>query len=316
MKILVTTRWEEKRLDALRSSFPQAEFVVADTPEEVAKAVVDVDAVLGWLSRDAFLAAKKLRWIQAHSAGVEFLARVPELVESDVIVTNTRGAHAATIAEHAFALLLFLTRGLRHLDAQQRERSWRRPAGVQFVGLSGLTLGVVGLGRIGSAIAKRGHSFDMKVVAVDADDVPRADYVSEFWLLDGLPELLRRSDVVAVAAPITPETRGMLGPDQLALMKPTAYLIVVSRGGIVDEHALVAALREGRLAGAGLDVASQEPLPPDSQLWDAPNLIITPHCSGSSRQTTEMVWSIIAENLSRFIAGQPLMNQVDKRRGY
>lgn len=316
MKVLITVRWDQEHLAELRAAFPQVEFVVPETPEGIVAAAADADAAFGWLNREAFLAAKRLRWIQAYSAGVEFMARVPELVESDVLVTNTRGAHAATIAEHAFGLLLHLTRGLGPLYEAHKQKAWRRPAGAKLVGLSGLTMGVVGLGRIGSAIAQRAHAFDMQVIAADANDVPRADYVSEFWLLDGLPELLKCSDVVAVAVPITPETRGMLGPAQLALLKPTAYLIVVSRGGIVDEHALAGMLKEGRLAGAGLDVTEREPNPPESELWECPNILITPHCSGASRQTTEMVWSIFRDNLARFVAGQPLTNLVDKQRGY
>lgn len=161
-----------------------------------------------------------------------------------------------------------------------------------------------------------GHALRMRVVAVDVNDVLRPDYLSALWGLEGLPELLSQSDVVVVTAPLTPETGGMLRADRLALMKPSAYLIVVSRGGIVDERALVGMLKEGRLAGAGLDVAEVEPIPPDSDLWLAPNLIITPHCSGVSRQTTDGCWLVLKENLGRYLAGNPLLHVVDKRRGY
>jgi phosphoglycerate dehydrogenase-like enzyme len=308
----------EERVAELRAAHPSLEIASAATPEEFADAVADADAVFGYglLSPEALRAATKLHWIHSPSEGVEWMAKYPELVESDVMVTNARGAFSATIGEHAFALLLFLTRGLRQLDALQQQRQWARPTGIPMFGLSGLTMGVVGLGKIGSAIAQRAHGFDMKVIAVDANDVPRPDYVSEFRLLDGLPDLLRKSDVVAVAAPITPETRGMLGPAQLALLKPTAYLIVVSRGGIVDEPTLISMLKEGKLAGAGLDVAAREPLPPDDPLWGAPNLVITPHCSPASRQTAESGWAIFRDNLARFLAGEPMATPVDKRRGY
>lgn len=316
MKVLVSPWWLATGIADLRSRFPQVEIATANTPADTAREIADADVVFGNIDGAGFAAAKQLRWIQSYGAGVEWIARVPELISSNVVVTNTRGAHAATIAEHAFGMLLTLTRGLRTLGDQQRERVWRRPTGVHFVGLSGLTLGVVGLGRIGSAIAQRGHGFDMHVIAVDTNDVPRASYIEEFWNLDGLPKLLAKSDVLAIATPLTPETRGMFGPTQLAMLRPSAFLVLVSRGGIVDQPALCQALAEGRLAGAAIDVTDPEPLPAEHELWGAPNLIISPHCSGSSRQTDDQVWGIFKENLARYLAGQPLNNLVDKRRGY
>jgi phosphoglycerate dehydrogenase-like enzyme len=156
----------------------------------------------------------------------------------------------------------------------------------------------------------------MKVIAVDAHELPKPDYVAELRLLDGLHDLLRRADVVAVATPITAGTRGLLGPEELALLKPGAYLLVMSRGGIVDEPTLVRLLRDGTLAGAGLDVTAVEPLPADSELWDAPNIIITPHSSPVSEQTHAAVTAILRRNLSHYLAGEPLENVVDKKLGY
>src|SRR5262249_20708451 len=150
--------------------------------------------------------------------------------------------------------------------------------------------------------------FEMNVIAVDVDELPQPEHVAELGGLDRLPDLLRRSDAVAVAVPYTAETKGMLGAAELALMKPTAYLLVLSRGGLIDERALVRMLGEGRLAGAGLDVQETEPLPPDSELWDAPNLIITPHCSAQSKQTISLGNGIFRENLTRFLRGEPLTN--------
>ena len=172
------------------------------------------------------------------------------------------------------------------------------------------------MGNIGRAIAKRGHGFEMNVIGVDINEVPKPDFVAELSLLDGLDDLMRRSDVVAVAAPITPETAGMLGPEQLRLMKQTAYLIVVSRGGIIDEDTLMQMLNDGQLAGAGLDVTAIEPLPQDSPLWDTPNLLITPHCSGGSTQTAAAGKAIFYDNLRRYLAKEPLTNLVDLKRGF
>ena len=316
MKLLVASPWLKQSVEELKSEFPSVEFITADSQEASVAAAADIEVAFGFPSREAFLAAKRLRWIQSGSAGVEGMRSIPELIESDVTVTNTRGAHAVTIAEHAFGILIFLARNFYSLLQSQEQKEWQRPLEQPGVGLSGLTMGIIGLGQIGRAIGKRAHAFEMRIIAVDAHDVPRPEYVAEFWLLDGLPQLLRRADVVVVATPITEETRGMLGPEQLTLMKPSAYLLVMSRGGIIDEPTLAAMLREGRLAGAGLDVTAIEPLPPESELWDAPNIIITPHCSPSSPQTRANVTAIMRENLTRYLAGEPLTNLVDKKLGY
>lgn len=300
----------------LKAELPNDSIVVLGSNDELAEEIQDADAYFGWLPRDTYLKARNLKWVQSPSAGVEWLARVPELVESDVVVTNTRGAHAQTIAESAFAMLLFLTRGLARSYAQQAKKAWTRPEEGALRGISGLTMGVIGIGNIGGAVAQRAHGFDMRVIAADAHAVSHADYVEKLYLADGLGEVLKASDIVVVTAPITPVSRGMIGPDEIALMKPSAYMIVVSRGGIVDQVALAKALEEGRLAGAGLDATDPEPLPADSPLWTAPNVVITPHCSGSSAQTTALVWRIFEDNVHRFAEGKPLANTVDKRRGY
>ena len=316
MKLLIAARWSQEQMEEAQQAFPQIQFVAAGDEDDILREIVDAEIVFGGISREAFLAAKQLKWIQNPGAGVEGLARIPELAESDVTITNTRGAHAATIAEHTFGFLLSLTRQLPQLLQAQREHNWARRIEGPQVGLAGLTLGVVGMGNIGRAIAKRGHAFDMNVIGVDVNEVPKPDFVDELSLLDGLDDLMRRSDVVAVAAPITPETAGMVGPEQLRLLKPTAYLLVMSRGGIIDEDTLVQMLNEGQLAGAGLDVMATEPLPEDSPLWDTPNLLLTPHCSGRSSYTSAAGKTIFYDNLRRYLAKEPLTNLVDLKRGY
>ena len=316
MKLLIIRSWDGNLLAELKTTFPQVQFVATSEPDEILREISDAEVVFGGITREAFLAAKQLKWIQNSGAGVDRLAPIAELAESDVIVTNTRGAHAATIAEHAFGLLISLTRNLPQCFQAQRDHNWNVRFDKPMVGLTGLTLGMVGLGNIGSAIAKRGHAFDMNVVAIDAHEVAKPDYVTELRLSDGLDDLLRQSDVVTVTTPRTPQTKGMLGEQQLGLMKPSSYLLVVSRGGIVDEDALARMLSEGRLAGAGLDVTATEPLPEDSPLWDTPNLLITPHCSGGSAFTSANVMAIFQENLRRYLAGEPLTNLVDLKLGY
>ena len=316
MKVVIAARWDQPGCAEVRAAFPGVTFAIAKSPEETIREAADAEVLFGWPTAEAIREAKRLRWVQAHSAGMDWMAGLTELIESDIVVTSMGAAFAATMVEHVFALLFFLTRGLRHLDAQQRQRAWPRPLGVEPVGLSGLTLGVLGFGHIGRGVGRVGHALGMRVVAVDVHEIPRPDYLADFWRLDGLPNLLRQTDVLVVAVPLTTETRGMLGTAQLDLLKPSAYVIGISRGEIIDEGALATRLKAGRLAGAGLDAFATEPLPPESELWDAPNLIITPHCSGVSRQTTDGCWQVFKENLARYLAGRPLLNVFDKRRGY
>ncbi len=316
MKVLITAGWVDRFVDDFRQEFPQVEFVLADTAEEITAQAADAEAAFGPINSSQLQAAPNIRWIQASSAGVEWMPNVPELGERGITVCNTRGAHATTIAEHTMGMLVFLTRGFGPLHKAQQRHEWGVPEGTRLVGLVGLKMGIVGLGNIGRQIARRAAAFDMDVSAVDVNPMEKPDYVKDLQLMDGMPALLRDSDVVVVTVPITAQTRGMIGPDELALLKQDAFFIVISRGGIIDEPTLIRMLEEGKLAGAALDVAATEPLPADDPLWDAPNLFITPHSSPSSVQTTSNVRHIMRENLKRFLNGEPLQNTVGIERGY
>jgi D-3-phosphoglycerate dehydrogenase len=316
MKMLVTTPFQRDpvRLADLEQKSGM-QFMVPADGEPTASLMGDVDAVWGQLTADEFASSKQLRWVQSSSAGVEWMWRVPGIADSPVVVTNMRGAHAATIAEHTFAMLLYHTRGLRAFDQHQRDHKWSRSQ-VTISNIKDLTMGIVGFGNIGRAIAHRATGFEMRVLAVDPEKVPPGEGVEEVWPLSRLNDLCRQVDVLAIAAPITPTSRGMIGKEHIRNLKRGSYILQMSRGGIVDEPALVDALEEGHLAGAGLDVTATEPLPVGDPLWTAPNLIITPHSSASSQLTTDLVWSILTENVGRFMRGEELMNLVDKRRGY
>ncbi len=316
MKVLITAGWVDRFVDDFRHEFPQVEFVLADTVEEITAQAADAEAAFGPINSSQLQAAPNIRWIQASSAGVEWMPNVPELAERGITVCNTRGAHATTIAEHTMGMLVFLTRGFGPLHKAQQRHEWGVPEGTRLVGLVGLKMGIVGLGNIGRQIARRAAAFDMDVSAVDVNPMEKPDYVKDLQLMDGMPALLRDSDVVVVTVPITAQTRGMIGPDELALLKQDAFFIVISRGGIIDEPTLIRMLEEGKLAGAALDVAATEPLPADDPLWDAPNLFITPHSSPSSVQTTSNVRHIMRDNLKRFLNGEPLQNTVGIERGY
>jgi phosphoglycerate dehydrogenase-like enzyme len=278
--------------------------------------LADADAVYGFPSAEALAGAKKLRWLQSPSAGVERLWALPDLQRSDVVVTNARGAHAPNMAEHVFAMILAFSRGILVAREFQQERRWEARLARDFCyELAGSTMGIVGYGNIGRQVARRARAFDMKVVAVDA--VPgRAEESDELTDLNGLPDLLARADVVVVCAPATPESRHMIGPHQLRRMRPTAGLVVISRGALVDHAALAHALAERWIAWAALDATDPEPLPADSPLWEIETCLITPHSSGHSVEKEERVIEILRENARRLAAGQPLLNVVDKAKGY
>ncbi len=318
MKVLMTSLTRDAaRFAELQQEHPTVDFVVPPEGVDPATLIEDVEVLVGMLTADQFARAARLRWVQSPRAGVEWIARVPGLVESDVIVTNLRGAHAVTIAEHTFALLLSLTRALRPLEERQRRHEWAGPElRDQMRALKGLTMGIVGFGTIGRAIARRAIGFEMDLLAVDAEPVAPSDGVAEVWPLTRLDELCTVSDVLVIAAPLTARSRGMIGPEQIRRLKRGSYLLQVSRGGIVDEAALVDALEEGHLAGAGLDVTATEPLPVGHPLWTAPNLIVTPHSSAVSDLTSDLVYSMVSDNLGRYLRGEPLLNLVDKQRGY
>lgn len=318
MKIVIGGRPSDEMLSEWRRELPGVELAAPGTTAEQIEAVRDADAYLGWIPREVFLAAgPKLRWVHSTAAGIEPLTAIPELVESDVVVTNTRGGHANTIAEHTFGMLLGLTRNLFEAYEDQKRRVWDRPRISRASrGIAGMTMVVIGFGNIGRAIARRAVGFELRVLGVDLRPGETPPGVEAVWGLDRLDEALGQADVVAVATPLTPQTQNLLDARRVGLMKEGAYLLVVSRGGLVDEAAVVEGLTSGRLAGAGLDVQATEPMTPDDPLWTAPNLIITPHSSGASKQTSERVWAITKENVRRFVNGEPLENICDKRAGF
>ena len=308
----------EKAMPDLGRKHPKAEFVHCASRESTADFIVDADVYVGWLNRDIFLTAKNLKWIQSPSTGVDSFMSIPELVKSDVLLTNARGTHGPCVAESALAMILAFTRGIRDCILVQNQRDWGvKRVRSRLVELTGSTMGIVGLGSLGRAVAKRAWAFDAHIIAVDLYPTDRPDYVSELWGLDRLGDLLRESDYVVVTVPYSPQAVGLIGAEELAMMKPSAMLVGVSRGGIIDQEALAQALRDNRLAAAALDVFLPEPLPTDSELWELENLLITPHIAGGSQHEGQRVLDIFTENLARFLQGDlPLRNQIDKQRGF
>jgi phosphoglycerate dehydrogenase-like enzyme len=285
--------------------------------EELLQAAPGTEVYLGsGVPRDFFLAAQPtLKWIHTGSAGVG-AALFRELVESDVVLTNSAGIHAPPMAETVLGIMLYFARGLDFALRDQLAGRWDQTAFGTTASpvneLSGGTLGLIGYGGVGRAIAEKARAFDMRVIATRR--TPRSP--DDGTQLVELDELLRESDVVVVTVPSTKATRHMIGAGEMAMLKPSAVLINVARGNILDEGALIDVLKAKRIRGAGLDVFEQEPLPAESELWRLPNVLILPHVSATTPRFWERQAAFIIENFGRYLNGRPLLNVVDKHAGY
>jgi phosphoglycerate dehydrogenase-like enzyme len=303
----------------LKAVAPNVHVIEVGSREEAMAHAGEAQGVDGRLVTPEFLKqAEHLVWVQSPSAGVNWLLENEALRQDpDIVLTNMRAVHGPAIADHAFAMLLTLTRSMRiHLHNQEEGRWDRGAAEGQSIALDGRTMFVVGLGGIGSEIAKRAHGFGMHVIATRRTEQPRPDYVDEQGLAGDFKAFLGKADVVAICVPLTDETEHLFDQAAFEAMKPGAYLINVARGRIVDTDALLAALHSGRLAGACLDVTDPEPLAEGHPLWAEPNVVITPHIAADAKLTDERWWALYRENVRRFGAGEPLLNTVDKSAGY
>ncbi|MEA5603855.1 D-2-hydroxyacid dehydrogenase [Nostoc sp. UHCC 0252] len=257
-------------------------------------------------------AAPRLRWQQSPSAGVNHIL-TPTFLQKDIILTNGAGVHAIPISEFVLAFMLYHAKNLRKLQTLQDAHTWVR--GVFVEELADATLLILGTGNIGQAIASRAKAFGVKVWGSRRHPEPLPNF-DKIVGADEWRSLLPAVDYVVIATPLTPETKGLIDEAALRSMRQSAYLINIARGAIVDEAALLTALREGWIAGAGLDTVATEPLPPESPLWSLPNAFITPHCSALSPRLRERIAQLFIDNLKRYQTGQPLRNVVDKKAGY
>jgi phosphoglycerate dehydrogenase-like enzyme len=313
-KKIVVTGMSPEAIREFQAVSPEIRVVAAKSPKLAPEEVMDADAIFGTINPELFRAAKKLKWVQVYSAGVETY-RFPEFLNSQVTLTNCKIIQGPNIADHALSLLLALTRDLYQVIPARASEEWRRGQ-YHPIELRGKTAVIIGVGGIGSQIAQRAHAFGMTVIGVDPKDMPLNPYVSRMAPPDRLDTVLPLADVVFVSAPHTPQSEGMMGPKQFELMKKGSYFIAVSRGKLYDTAALVKALDSKHLAGAGLDVTNPEPLPKGHPLWKFENVIITPHMAGQSDNVQARRMELIKENIARFAKGEPLLNIVDKQRGY
>lgn len=303
----------------LQSVAHGVEFVAVEKVEDAIEQARDADAVIGWCDARILAAGPRIRWVQLFYAGVEDCVAVPAVRERNLLLTNMQRAQSPVIAEHAIAMILALARGLDLSVAQQPAHEWR-PEVLLGSGrlrtLKGKTLLVAGLGGIGTEVAQRAHALGMRVVATRASDRTGPDFVRYVGLPDELAKLAAEADVVVNALPLTAATRGTFDTRMFAAMKRSTLFVNVGRGGTVVTPALVQALQSGALGGAGLDVTDPEPLPTDHPLWQAPNVIITPHIASESDLGFTRVWEIVRENLRRYVAGERMLSVVDVARGY
>jgi phosphoglycerate dehydrogenase-like enzyme len=306
--------------ERLGRDFPQIRFVQLPDYDRLPQEIPDTDVLIGWsIKPEQFRAAHRLKWIHSPAAAVHQLM-FPELVNSNVTVTNSGGVHGSVVAEHALALLLALAKRFPQAMRYQQKKKWAqetlweeqpRPREI-----SGATVVVVGMGSIGREFTMRAKALGMRVLAVRENPDKGPSGADAVYGPSQLDSVLPQANYLLLCTPVTPATTGLMDKARLNRMKPDSYLINVGRGPLVDEEALLDALQSGKIAGAGLDVFTEEPLPPDSPFWTLENVLITPHTAAVTERLWERHYQLICENLKRFLEGRPLLNLIDKRRGY
>ncbi len=305
-ELAVENRWRR----APQTADPVAERRAVDL------ALAEAQILFGWnIPHDLLRRAPHLRWIQSMSAGVDQLQGTG-VETSSILVTDASGIHRVPIGEFVLGQMLALAKRFPTLWAQQGQRKWQRRVPRE---LYEHTVAIVGLGAIGGGVARLARAFGMTVLGTRRSAQQRQQGVGDvdmLYPLADLGDMVAQADYLVLAVPLTQETRGLIGEAELRRLKPTACLINVSRGAVVNEEALVRALKEGWFAGAALDVFPQEPLPKDHELWGLPNVMITPHVAGDSERYNTRATELFCGNLRRYLSGQPLLNQVDFTKGY
>lgn len=334
-QLLITVQFTQEQLDELKSLAPDFKLVShplsqgQELPEED---WAEVEVLYTFRALPLPEQAPKLRWIQFHLAGVEEHLDQPILRQVKVQATSLSGANAPQVAEHALALMLALGHHIPEMVADQSRSQWATQRSQRYIPkeLINSTVGIIGYGSVGQRLARMLQSFGVTILAskrdllqtgridyqVDGQGDPDAVLPRRLYPGQAMRSMLKECDYVVVTVPLTAETRGMLGAKQLSAMKPGAILVDVSRGGVVDQEALVNALEKGQLAAAGLDVFAEEPLPADNPLWDMPNVLISPHVAGLSPHYVERAFTLFKENLRCYLAGEELLNKIDLERGY
>jgi phosphoglycerate dehydrogenase-like enzyme len=306
-------------LTDLQSVAPGVEIVMVDSLEQAIEETADAQVMLGTCNNKIFPGSPELFWVQVYAAGVERCVVLPDMKKGNKLLTNGQRIGSPALAEHAIAMMMTLARGLDLYHTNQLKGKWQQETGLQradHMELEGRTLLVVGLGGIGTQVAKRGHGLGMRVIATRNSRREGPEYVDYVGLSDELLDLASRADVVINTVPLTDQTRGMFNAGFFDAMKSNAYFVSVGRGASTVTDDLVAALKSGSIAGAGLDVTDPEPLPEGHPLWTMPRVIISPHTAGRSDKGRDRLYLMVKENLRRYVAGEPMLSVVDIERGY
>jgi phosphoglycerate dehydrogenase-like enzyme len=306
--------------ERLQQDFPGHQFIQLQNYDRVPQEIADTDVFIGLSLRpEQFAAAKRLRWIHSPAAAVHQLM-YPELIKSSVALTNSTGVHGPVVAEHAITLLLALAKRLPQAMQYQAKHEWSqnqlwqgspRPREV-----ADSTVLVIGMGSIGREFAARAKALGLRIMAIRENPAKGLDGADAVYGSAQIDEVLPQADYVLLCTPVTPATTGIMNAARLGKMKPDAYLINVARGPLIDEAALLDTLQHRRIAGAALDVFNQEPLPADSPFWSLDNILVTPHTAAVTDRLWERHYRLIVDNMKRFLAGERLLNEVDKSRGY
>lgn len=306
------------RLAGFQQVAPGVEFVAAKDEAAALALIADADALIGFCEPELVAAGQRLRWIQLFTAGAGPCSAIPGVRERDIVVTNMQRISGPEIAEHSLAMLLAFTRGLNAWLPRQRKAEWDQDAFPmeKMWELKGRTMLVVGLGGIGTELAERASGLGMRVIATRASVAEKPPFVAHVGRPDELLRLAGEADVVVNCTPLLPSTTSLFDARFFSAMKPGGYFINVGRGKSVVQDDLVAALKSGQLAGAGLDVTEPEPLPADHPLWQLPNVIITPHVAATSDRVFARVFLLAQENTRRYVTGDRLLSVVDTARGY
>lgn len=309
-EVLVTIPVSQEQREYLESKGPGCHFYYKSVKETTDEEVQRANVIIGGMDTDRIRESKNLEWIQLRSAGADHFCQ-KGILAPGTILTNATGAFGPEISEYMLGAVLLLYKNFHLYQKNQEKHLWRYAAEARAI--QGSTTLVIGLGDIGGNFARKMHALGSRVIGVKRNAGPKPDYVDQLFTTEGLDEALPQADIVALSLPNTPETRHIIEARRLALMKPSAILINVGRGTSVDTDALCQALTAGRLGGCVLDVTEPEPLPEDHPLWDAPNVVITPHISGLSerKEIQEHIVRLAGENLERFLMGKPLINEVD-----
>jgi len=303
--------------DELIDSFPDIDFVVAYGVDEHVEAIRDADAFFGWPNAEAFEAAEQLKWIACPGMGIDKIVAYQNIVDSDVPITNAPGTHVTSMADHVLGAMVGLTHRFQEAFEDRQNKFWSTPKYAhRITELTGTTVGIFGLGAIGRAVANRAAAFDTTIFSIDPGPASVPASVRENWDLDRLDDLCRLSDFLVIAAPVLDNTRNSIDARRIALMSEGSYIVVISRGEIVNEAALCDALESGHLAGAAIDATAVEPLEENSRLWTLPNVILTPHSSALTPELYEMRRQAFKANLRLFAEGKPLENICNKTAGF